>query len=167
MTDDGRSMNEDQPAGTSTTKIVLIIVLAVGLPVIGLVCCCGGIGIWGLKMLKEIPAAQASAEAFLRTLSENQIDAAYQSTTANFKSTTSLDGFRKFIAQYPELNSPFNFTLGNSTINTLPQGTRAVIRATITDRPRADDKRNPRSITCTITLAKENDVWKVEGFTVP
>jgi hypothetical protein len=154
-------MSEEQPAGASTKRIVLIVVLAVGLPMLSLICCCGGCSIWGLMSFKEIPAAQASALQFLQGISGDQLEATYQNTTANFKSVRSLAQFRTFVARYPALSPGASFVLGNTNITTLPQGSRATIAATVSD------KANPGDITCTITLVKENGAWKVDGFTVP
>ncbi|CAN5374978.1 hypothetical protein BH10PLA2_BH10PLA2_18480 [soil metagenome] len=152
-------MTEDQPQRRSNKKMVWVIVLAVVLHIGGLMCCCGGFGLWTLWSFRELPAVQASASQFLQTLARGDIDGAYRSTSPTFQDATTLAQFHAFVNKYPVLHSQNGTQLRYAQLAGASSGKKAIVGAVATN--------NNISISCTIGLAKEGEVWKVERFTVP
>ena len=152
-------MTDDEPKPKSGRRIWLIVLLAVGIPGLLIVVCCGGMGLWGWFAFKDLGLATISATTFMSNLSQNQVDAAYNSTTANFQAGMTLEQFRELIAKYPTLTSGGGVGITNPGMAAQPGSKKATMTATVSS--------NAKSVTCTITLTQENEVWKVDGFTVP
>jgi hypothetical protein len=94
------------------------------------------------------------AEAFLTQIRAGQIDAAWESTTAEFKSDEGREQFRQYVAQFPVLRQPLEFAEYQSTsLNGLPRG-QCCFRASAT----------PARVR--VVLAREADTWKADGLFV-
>lgn len=103
------------------------------------------------------PAAtgQQVAEAFLQQVRQGQLDAAWQSTTAEFKSYQGRDAFRQQVAQHPWLKQPLQFAAYEvNELNGLVRG-QCVYRAT-------SSKAAGRQVR--IVVAQEAGQWKVDGL---
>src|SRR6266480_1480280 len=97
----------------SNTKILVIVLICVG--VLGLLGClgCFGFGFWAFKTAsKELEGSQAAADSFFDQLKANQIQQAYQSTSADFKNQQTLDQFTAFVAANPILTKHTSRTAG-------------------------------------------------------
>jgi hypothetical protein len=100
---------------------------------------------------------RAAAEPFLENLRNDKIDAAWESTSAEFKSDMGRENFRRFVKGHPVLKQPLDFAAyePNQT-NGLPFG--------------ACDFRTPQSAPTSakvrILVAREDDKWKVERVIV-
>jgi hypothetical protein len=180
-------MTQDEPEPKPKRRTWLIVLLAVGIPLLCVVLCCGGLGIFGWNMgkdlFKDLYAAVPSAQAFLEGLAAKgndgnqpnaqpaeakgapndpvakRVEAIYQTTSSGFKAAVSLQQFRDLVAKYPVLTDGGTISFSGMRIVEQPGGKRAVINVSVANAN--------NSIACTVTLVKENEVWKVDGFTVP
>jgi hypothetical protein len=100
---------------------------------------------------------RAAAEPFLENIRNDKVDAAWESTSAEFKSDMGRENFRRFVKGHPVLKQPLDFAAyePNQT-NGLPFG--------------ACDFTTPQSAPTPakvrILVARENDQWKVERLIV-
>jgi hypothetical protein len=123
--------------------LLLVAVVAVG---------CGGGG--GPAPQDE---GRAAAEPFLENIRNDRVDAAWESTSAEFKSDMGRENFRRFVKGHPALKQPLDFAAyeANKT-NGLTFG--------------AFDFKTPESAPkpakVRILVARENDQWKVERLIV-
>ena len=159
--------NADFSDGTESTsrssrrKTALPLILAlVGGGVILLVLVCGGIVFWLFRGLnEEVPIAQASAEAFLGDLRANRIDAAYDQTTSAFQGRTSPEQFRAFLKAFPALTTHESTSLALQGMHTGSGGIFARFSASLLSPNGASS--------CTVTLSKQGEAWKVHHLHVP
>jgi hypothetical protein len=137
--------------------IVLVCVAVVGL--IGVAACCG-LGYWGIKTgMKEIEGAQAAAESFMDQLKAGQLQPAYQSTAADFKTKQTFEQFSTFLTKNPNFTahtsrnqSGFNF----SNVNNVKTAT---LQYTLNGPTGATN--------CTVTVTDSGSGWQVSNVTVP
>jgi len=144
----------------SNTKVLIIILICVGvLGLIGVVACCG-LGIWGFNTAKkELEASQAAADAFLDKLKANQVQQAYDSGSADFKSQQTLDQFTKFVAANPVLTKHTSRTMGGFNFSTVNNVKTATIPYTLSGPD--------GNTTCTLTLTDSGSGWEVKSLTIP
>jgi hypothetical protein len=154
-------MNEAQSSGPSTKKIVLLVLLCAGLPLVALFFCCGGLALYWMAAFRDVPVVQATAIEFVQGLSPRDIDATYQNTSASFQTATTLDQFKAYVARFPALGHNAATRLGNTNVTTSAVGPVARVSAVVATADQSS------TISCTVTLIKENGVWKVSGLTVP
>ncbi len=108
---------------------------------------------------RPIPVASSDdgrpiAEAFLAQIRTGQVDAAWESTTAEFKSDEGREQFRQFVARTPMLREPLEFVQYESTeLNGLPRGEFHFRHASSPAKVR-------------VILAREAQQWKAEGVFV-
>ena len=99
-------------------------------------------------------AARTVIEKFHEQIRSGEVDAAWESTTADFKSDEGRDAFRRFVKSRPVLGKPLEFTeLKQVEVNGLT-------RWEATLRPAADQKSSTTVVKTMI--AEEAGVWKVE-----
>ena len=99
-------------------------------------------------------AARTVIEQFHEQIRSGDVDAAWESTTADFKSDEGRDAFRRFVKSRPVLGQPLEFTeLKQVEVNGLT-------RWEATLRPAADQKSSTTVVKTMI--AEEAGVWKVE-----
>lgn len=102
--------------------------------------------------------ARTVIERFHEQIRTGNIDAAWESTTADFKSDEGRDAFRRFVKSRPALGRPLEFAeLKQVEVNGLT-------RWEATLRPPADQK-SPPAIVKTM-IAQETGTWKVERLVV-
>src|SRR5207248_11338715 len=94
-----------EPKPRPKKKVWQIVLLAVGIPVLLGIVCCGGLGYWGFNMGKELFASAVNAQNFLNELAGNLVDHASESTSSGFKNTMSLEEFRALVAKNPPLTN--------------------------------------------------------------
>ena len=152
-------MTDDEPKPKSGRRIWLIVLLAVGIPGLLIIACCGGLSIWGWFTFKDLTMATISATTFMTDLTSNQVDSAYNRTTSRFQAEMSLEQFRELIAKHPTLTSGGRIQITNPQMVAQPGSKKATMNATVSS--------NAKSETCTIILTQENEIWKVDGFTAP
>jgi hypothetical protein len=152
-------MTDDELKPEPKRRVWLIVLLAVGIPVLCGLVCCGGLGYLGWGAVKGVLAATENAKTFLSDLSAKRVDEAYKSTSSGFKKSSTLDDFRTFVAKYPAFTGSSNPAFSGWQLLQGPGPKKTVVRATVVS--------GANSVTCTITLVMEDDVWKVDGFTVP
>src|SRR5688572_18505508 len=108
---------------------------------------------------RAAPAATADvarpvADKFLEQIRAGQASAAWESTTADFKSDEGRESFLRLVAQTPELSQPVEF-ISHEVIET-----HGLKRA----RCLYQSKQTPPSTRkIHVLVAQELDVWKVEG----
>jgi hypothetical protein len=103
-------------------------------------------------------AAQTVIEQFHEQIRSGNVDAAWESTTADFKSDEGRDAFRRFVKSRPVLGQPLAFDeLKQVEVNGLT-------RWEATLRPAADQKSSPAVVKTMI--AEEAGAWKVERLVV-
>jgi len=101
--------------------------------------------------------ARRVVERFLEQLRTGTVDAAWESTTADFKSDEGRDAFRRFVKGRPVLHQPLEFT----TIKQVEVNGLARWEATL--RPPAATQDAPGAVR--VLIAQESGVWKVERLT--
>ena len=116
-----------------------------------------GMAVWWWP--RPAPVASASdgrpvAEAFLAQIRQGQVDQAWESTTAEFKSGQGCEQFRQFVARTPLLRQPLEFAQYQATeLNGLRRGQCVFHPAGSPGQVR-------------VILAREADAWKAEGVFV-
>jgi hypothetical protein len=97
------------------------------------------------------------ADAFLAEIRNDHVDAAWESTTAEFKSDMGRENFRKFARKHPLLKEPLEFAQYE------PDKTNGVTRG-------ACDYRTPEAAKVQakvrLLVAREGKDWKVERLIV-
>jgi hypothetical protein len=94
------------------------------------------------------------AEAFLAQIRAGQVDAAWESTTAEFKSDEGREQFRQFVARTPLLKQPLEFGEYRATeLNGLKRGECLFQAAGSPGKVR-------------VVVGREGDAWKTEGVFV-
>jgi predicted PurR-regulated permease PerM len=153
------SYRRPSPPIRRKSALPLILGLIVGGLVL-IVLVCAGIAFWFFRGLsEEVPIAQASAEALLKDLRANRIEAAYAQTSLAFKAKTTEDQFRAFLKAFPALTTHQSATLTLQGMHSGTNGTNAVFVATLLGPNGAS--------TCRVTLIKLGEDWMVQGLNVP
>lgn len=98
------------------------------------------------------------AELFLKQLREGQADAAWQSTTAEFKSDEGRESFARYVHQHAALWPAIEFLeYRRGELNGLPRG-QCIFQPAATANP------TPQVKQVRIAVAQEAETWKVEGL---
>ena len=103
--------------------------------------------------------AQATADQFIDEIRAGHVDVAYGRTTNSFQAIKTLHQFRGFVKQYPVLTTYTSRTSGGVFINKTPGVTTATVKSTVLGPG--------NSLSFTLMLKKENELWKVDQFSVP
>jgi len=166
-------MSSDHEGGSSSSKTVLIIVGVIAAVIVLILLACAGIGFFVLKGVQQgvqsikqavddVQLAQAAGDEFLADIAAGQLDAAAEATSQDFLKgqvgsarTNRLKQLQEIVARNPFLKDHTSRSINNLTIN--PGQT--VLHYSVT----GPDK----SGSCTVTVRKEGDLWKIDGFTVP
>jgi hypothetical protein len=147
------------PPTGSGKKIALILAIVGG---VGLICllACGGCGYWMFKAFTtDLPAAQASANAFLDDLQSSRIESAYGQTTQGFQASMTLQQFRDFLKQYSTFTSQTSRTQNGFRVYSGTGGKQATVQMTL--------RTSNNAMTCTLILMQEGEQWKVHHLSVP
>lgn len=99
-------------------------------------------------------AGRAVAQTFLDQIRNGQVDAAWDATTAEFKSMLGKEGLRSYVKKNPEARAPAEF------VACTPRPANGLPLAEATFRPAKGTK------TLKVLLGKEGADWKVERFTI-
>jgi hypothetical protein len=99
------------------------------------------------------------ADLFLAQIREGQLDDAWESTTADYRSDQGRDAFRSFIAARPGLKQPAEFVrFEEVSVNDLK-------RSKYTYRLQTPLPSGSSEVG--VLIANENGAWKVEQFVAP
>lgn len=139
---------------TKTRRSTFAELLEVGI-LLGLVVCSGCSGQPGAAPPKE--DGRKAAEPFLEQLRASQEDAAWESTTAEFKSDLGRESFRQFARQHPVLKEPLEF------VGYEPDKTNGITRGACDYQTPADAKKQAK---VRVLVAREGEQWKVERLIV-
>ncbi len=116
-----------------------------------------GLAVWLWPRRDRVAAVSEGrpvAEEFLARIRAGQVDAAWESTTAEFKSDEGREQFRQYVSQQPLLAQPLEFAEYQATeLNGLPRGQCLFQAAGSPARVR-------------VILAREGNAWKAEGVRV-
>lgn len=100
---------------------------------------------------------RAAAEPFLENIRNDKVDAAWESTSAEFKSDMGRENFRRFVKGHPVLKQPLDFSAYE------PNQTNGLAFG-------ACDFKTPQSAPASakvrILVAREDNQWKVERVIV-
>jgi hypothetical protein len=144
----------------SNVKIIVIILICVGFFFVLGIAACAGLGFFAFRTVsKELGAAQSAADAFFNQLQANQLQAAYQSTTADFQAQQTFAQFSGFVALHPNLTGHSSRTMGGFQMNTVNGVKQATLPYTLSGPGGAT--------TCTLVLQDTGGGWKVHRLTVP
>jgi hypothetical protein len=156
-------MNGDSdtlPAPRSGRKTLVIVLCVLGGVFLLLLLSCGGFFVWAIwNASTEVPAARRSAESFLNELRSGRVDAAYRSTSEEFRRTTTLEQFRQFVSQFPLLTTHTSRTIGEYRVYFGTGGQLAYFKVTVLAPQNA--------LSFTVYLVKEEDEWRVQRLNVP
>jgi hypothetical protein len=120
---------------------------------------CGGLIYWMVGMFRELPAVQASAEAFVNDLGAQRVDAAYARTSKAFQQTQSQDQFRAWVKRYPALTTFTSKSYSGLNLYQQPGGTQGIVKVTLLGPQ--------NSLSLTLILVKQDEQWKVNNISVP
>ena len=177
-------MTEDEPIPKSKSKnrTCLIVALAVGIPGLCALFCCGGLAVLAWTK-KDLGFGTIQAQLFLNSLSIRDLNPAnpnagpaeaqgavkeeqskrfaqaYASTSSGFKTKMSLVEFEDLLARNPALTTGFNTQFTNLRMSEDGGSKKVIVNVTVSD--------GAKSVACTITLVQENEQWKVDSITVP
>lgn len=105
----------------------------------------------------EADVGRQVADAFLDQVRRGQLDAAWQSTTAEFKSYQGRDAFRAHVTQHPFVRGPLEFVRYEvGQLNELTRG-QCIYRP-------ASGKPPGRQVR--VVVAQEGGQWKVDGLLI-
>lgn len=135
------------PANQQGRRVVLSVVVACATLIAG----CG-------SPAPDDSQARAVVDTFLQQLHSGEIDAAWESTTADFKSDEGRDSFRLYVQDRQFLSGPLNFEESRQIeIHGLTRW-EAVLQSSGDSETAA--------ATIRIMIALENDIWKVDRLVV-
>ncbi len=191
-----RRDNDDAPKKSNIGKILLIVGLCVGIP---LLICVGIVGFGLMKLgdvVKDVGGriqGEMAATSFLNQISAKNNTGAYSQTTDGFKAKMTQAQFDKLVADNLVLTTPntksqsgipaptgkapsrtmvisFNITPGVTGDDEFDFGATKGTgpKATKPPKPTQPGDPNAKSISVTITVVEQADsTWKVDGFTIP
>lgn len=190
---------DDRPPPRASNRTMWIVLGVLGVSFLLLGAGCLGVIVMGVfkagqvfNQGMQVFAGVATAEGFLEDLRNGRSKAAYEGTTARFKSTMTAEQFEQLLKKHPTLTKSTYHT----SENMIPSGeppTKIVVKLTLhTDEPPVDEededdkppkpkpipppkappaagKKNdlPPEIKVSITVVNENGTWKVDEITVP
>jgi hypothetical protein len=154
----------------SSNKTVLIIVVVVAAVLLVALLACGGLGFLALRSVQQVvqsatqvvndmKVGQAVADQFLTEIASGQLEDAYSSTSAGYQKEHSLEQFKEFIDKNPFLKSQTSQMATTTNVTQNPTTLQLTLQYSLS----GPDK----SGTCTLTIVKEGDQWKIDHFTVP
>jgi hypothetical protein len=151
-------MDHESDSGGSTKKTLIIVLSIVG----GLVLLCGlscvGFGVWAFKKYGDLPQVAVNAELFGENIATDDIAAAYAQTSRGFQEKQTLEEFKALLQRYPSLKSATSHTLSNMDVKETPNGMEAHVQE-IVSGPNGSN-------TVSLTLVKEEGLWKVDSISV-
>jgi hypothetical protein len=168
----------EQESSNRAVKIVAII----GGVIVIIVASCGVLGYFGIKAFKEtvgkametveagqdLEQSRSAADTFLTYIQSNDLDGAYQSTSATFKKQMPQKEFDDLLKKHSALKEPatnmgWEVNLqGVRVPPTSPQGPPTTYRY----QYRAQSKDGKDSIEFTLTVSKEGGTMKVDQLTI-
>ena len=118
---------------------------------------CGAFSLSGCGGPAAPPEAdgKGAAEPFLAAIREDRLDAAWDSTTAEFKSDMGRETFHRFAKGHPVLREPLTY------VGYQADKTNGIERGACDFQPQA-----PGAAKIRILVAQENKLWKVERLIV-
>lgn len=124
-------------------------------------------GLWALALLTlagcsgsgppPVADGRATAEPFLELIRNDQLDAAWDSTTAEFKSDLGREAFHRYTLSHPVLKSPVEFA------DYRPDATNGITRGECTFASPAGAATASK---VRVLVAREGDQWRVERLIV-
>ncbi|WZO97533.1 hypothetical protein EP7_004570 [Isosphaeraceae bacterium EP7] len=102
----------------------------------------------------DLDSSRAAADAFLAEIRTGKVDAAWTSTTAEFKSMLGQEGLRQFVRSNPALREPATF------VSVVPVTKNTLAMTECTYKPAK------RTVSVKVLLAPETSSWKVERLIV-
>jgi hypothetical protein len=121
------------------------------------VLCCGGAGIGGFFLYKDIKTAtdpaRQTAESFVSDLESDNVDAAYGLLSTHTRGSYTRDAFDQCLAKQPKIRSHKVTGVNVANVN---GHTSATVNMALTQDSGFTDQH-------TFTLVEENGGWKVCG----
>lgn len=152
-------MSTQQPS--SNKSVIVIVSVIIGLILI-MALVCGGLTLFGIKkfmpflqqIVSDTQASQQAGSSFLADIAADKLESAYEATSDSYRKTTTIKQFREFVAKNPAL---VNGTAAMTQIQFLNNVMTVTFQVN-----------SPQGQTsCTLTLVKQGDDWKVDRFTIP
>jgi hypothetical protein len=156
---DRRRYDPDPPQRSSNKPLFLILG---GIGCVILVCCGGltGIGIWGFNAFKtQLEPAIGTSNQFLDLLQQKQVDQAYALTSSGYRARTTEAQFAEFLKKFEMFGQATSHSMTSANVFKNQSGSRVVVKMTLNSPNNA--------MSCTLTLVKEQENWKVDGLAVP
>jgi len=155
---------EEKPSKSNNT--VLIIVVAVVFVFLVAIAVCGGVGYFAIRAMQQgvqsfgqlvnnVQIVQTTGDQFLADIAGGDPGRAYASTSASYQKTHSRQQFEDFLEKNPILKSHALRTAFQ--IN--PAQDQATLQYTLSE--------NGKTGSCSLTVIKEGEQWKVDRFWVP
>jgi hypothetical protein len=113
---------------------------------------------WSMIAMADTPELDRAIDAFLDDLGKGQIEAAYSRTTTRFQEIQSLPAFRKFVQQFPALETPVSGPYGRAIDLVSCMGRSQASASVYAHNSKASSSFN-------LILTKEEGEWKVDDFT--
>jgi hypothetical protein len=158
--------DDDRPSPKSSNTVLWVILGVGGGVLLLVVLVCGGIIFLGYSSVKKVQgvvedmqAAQVAAVLFVDRLGTGEVDAAYDSASAGFKSRQTKDQFEKFVSSHRGFADHNSRTPNNFNLGTGKGGQQYTTQFSLTG-PNGN-------LTCTLILVVENGTWVVDSITVP
>lgn len=164
-------MSTEQPASSSSGKVILVIAL-VGLVLLLILGACAG-GVYFLvrgftqamsTMMQQVQEMQANAEQsqlvaqnFLDDVAAGRLKEAYEGTTQAYQKRQKFEEFQAFVDKNPPLKK--------STVQLFANAPQSPGMTVFSYQATVNGPSGPLS--CTLQVLKEGNQWKVERFTIP
>ena len=147
-------------SAASNVKILIIVLLCVGIVVVGGIAACAGVGYFAFRSVtRELGDVQSAADNFFNQLQANQLQPAYQSTSADFKTQQTVAQFSAFVGLHPNLTGHTSRTMAGFNMANVNGIKTATLTYTLSGPTGGTN--------CTIILQDIGSGWQVYRLTVP
>jgi hypothetical protein len=165
--------------GSNNTAVKIIAII--GGVVIVVVVSCGVLGYFFIKAMKEtvgqamegmqewaqdMEQSQAAADQFLKEIQANDLEAAYQSTTEQFKKRMNRKDFDELVKKLPAFKEPHTGLGPDPTAPMVPPTSRQALPSNYRYQCQVRSKDGKDSLDLTIAVSKEGGQMKVDQLTV-
>jgi hypothetical protein len=161
-------MSSEYEEEKSSNKTVLIIVVAVASVLIVALVVCGGLGYMAFQgaqkaiqsatqIMNDVNLAQATGERFLGDIASGHLEDAYAATSDGYQKEHNFEQFKQFIDKNAILKSHTSRAMTNTNFN--PNQTQMTLQYSLSDPGKTGS--------CSLTIVKEGEQWKIDRFTVP
>ena len=160
------SSEYEREKSSNSNKTVLIIVGAVVFVFVVAIAVCGGLGYFAFRAMQQgvqsvgqlinnVQVAQTTGEQFLTNIAGGDLDEAYAATSQSYQKEHTRKQFEEYVEKHPLLKNQASRT----TIQMSPMQNQGTLQYTLSGAGKTGS--------CSLTITKEGEQWKIDRFSVP